>query len=224
MRGRLLGAEFLGTFLMVLAGTGSIVIDEESGGLSTLGIGIAFGVGVTSAILLVGRISGAHINPAVTLVMAVRGRLSWSLAPFYISAQLAGATAAAIVLAGLFGRSTNLGATLPKVDLWQAFAVELLISFLLVVIVLSAIGDGSSPLPRIAFVIGAYVGAAATLTGPLTGASMNPARSFGPALLSDVWTHHWLYWLAPIAGALAGAWTQARLPQRRPAILPGRVS
>ena len=200
---RAYAAEAVGTFLLVFAGPGAVVIDAVSGGaVSHLGVGISFGLAVMCAIFALGHISGAHINPAVTLGFAATGRFPWGHVPYYIIAQLLGAAAASAVHLGLFGNVANLGATVPTGGAGQAFGLEIVITFFLMFVILSVALDrralpGSAPIA-----IGGYVGLAATFSGPIAGASMNPARSFGPALLSGTWTAHWLYWLGPIAGAL----------------------
>jgi len=196
-------AEFLGTFLLVFAGPGAIVINEVSGGQIThIGIGLSFGFAVMAAIMAFGAISGAHINPAVSLSFAVNGRLSWSQLPAYVGPQLLGGVAAAAMLLALFGNVARLGATTPSGTELQALAIEAIISFFLMSVILSATTDAAASTASAAFTIGGYVGLAAIFAGPITGASMNPARSLGPSLLSGVWDGHWVYWLGPIGGAL----------------------
>ncbi len=199
-------AEFLGTFLLVFAGAGAIVIDAESqGGVSPIGIGLSFGLAVMAAIIIFGSVSGAHINPAVTVSFCVRGYLSVPKGFAYVGAQLAGAATAAAVLRVLFDRQANLGATIPSNGAWQALVLEVLLTFFLVLVVLSVAKGDRIELPMAAIAVGAYVGLAATFAGPISGASMNPARSFGPALMSGAWTDHWVYWVGPLLGALLAA-------------------
>lgn len=200
-------AEFLGTYLLVLGGAGAVVIDDVSnGGVTPLGVGLSFGLAVMAAIVIFGPVSGAHINPAVSLALAGRSLLSWTLLPLYLGAQLSGAVAAGLSLRALFGNVAHLGATLPTGSAWQALGLEVLLTFFLVLVVFS-VATGDSPAdPRLAaLAIGAYVALAATFAGPVAGASMNPARSFGPVLAGGDWSDHWVYWLGPIAGALAAA-------------------
>jgi aquaporin Z len=196
-------AEFLGTFLLVFAGSGAIVINEISGGqVSTLGVGLSFGLAVMAAIVIFGPVSGAHINPAVSVALASGGRLPWRLLPAYITAQLLGAVVAAAVLVALFDNVAKLGSTVPSGSALQALVLEMLLTFFLLYVILSVLREGADA--RIAgFVIGGYVSLAAIFAGPIAGASMNPARSFGPALVSGAWDDHWVYWLGPIFGALA---------------------
>jgi aquaporin NIP len=200
-------AEFLGTFLLVFAGPGAVVIEAVSnGGVTPVGIGLSFGLAVMAAIVIFGTISGAHINPAVSLAFASQGLLAWSMLPLYVGSQLAGAAGASAVHLVLFGNEANLGATLPTGSDGQALLLEIVITFFLGLIVFSVATDGRIE-PRVAaFSVGFYVALAATFSGPIAGASMNPARSFGPSLVSGVWESQWLYWLGPIAGALGGAY------------------
>ncbi len=198
-------AEFLGTFLLVFAGAGAIVIDADSGGgVTPVGIGISFGLAVTIAIVMFGDLSGAHINPAVTVGLASKGRLAWQQVPGYLTAQLVGASAASGVHRALFGDVADLGATAPSDTAAQAAVLEFILTFFLLLVV-SAVVDNARLAGAAAIVVGAYVGMAATFAGPVAGASMNPARSFGRALVANVWTDHWVYWLAPLSGGVAGA-------------------
>ncbi len=199
-------AEFLGTFLLVFAGTGAIVIDSVShGGVTAVGVGLSFGLAVMAAIVVFGVVSGAHINPAVTVSFCARGFLSIPKGAAYIGAQLAGAVAASAVLRALFDKQANLGASLPSDGAWQALVLETLLTFFLVMVVLSVARRDRIEPTLAAVAVGAYVGLAAIFAGPIAGASMNPARSFGPALLSGAWTDHWVYWVGPIIGALVAA-------------------
>jgi aquaporin Z len=197
-------AESLGTFLLVFAGPGAVVIDAVSGGgVTPVGIGLSFGLAVMAAIVIFGAVSGAHINPAVSLAMSSQGLLAWSRLPLYVGSQLTGAAAASAVHLALFDDVANLGATVPSDTARQAFVLEAVITFFLVLVVFTVATDGRIEPRLAAWAVGAYVALAATFSGPIAGASMNPARSFGPALLSGAWTDHWVYWLGPAAGALA---------------------
>lgn len=209
-------AEFLGTFLLVFAGAGAVVIDADSGGgVTPVGIGISFGLAVTIAVVIFGDVSGAHINPAVTVALASKGRLAWRRAPVYVTAQLAGAAAASGVHRTLFGDVADLGATAPSETAAQAALLEFILTFFLLLVVSAVASDARSPTGA-AVIVGAYVGLAAIFAGPVAGASMNPARSFGPALLANVWTDHWVYWLAPLSGGIAGAFAYGLLRPQRP--------
>lgn len=173
--------------------------------MTSLGIGLSFGLAVMAAIFSVGHISGAHINPAVTLVFALHRRFPWTQVPFYVAGQLAGAATASAVHLGLFGNVAHLGATIPSGSAWQALGLELVISFFLMFVIMAVATDARAVGGSAAIAVGGYVALAATFAGPIAGASMNPARSFGPALLSVSWTDHWVYWLGPIVGAALGA-------------------
>ncbi|HRQ90317.1 MAG TPA: aquaporin [Bacteroidia bacterium] len=193
-------AEFVGTFALVFVGTGAIVVDSVSGGaIRHLGISLAFGAVVGLMIAIFGRVSGAHLNPAVTVALASAGRFRASGAAGYIAAQLLGALAASALLRFLFPASETLGATLPSGHLSGAFVAEVAATALLVLTILGVTNTWgeSSGLPAIA--IGSAV---ALVAGPVSGASLNPARSIGPAVVGGEFDHLWLYLLAPLCGAL----------------------
>jgi MIP family channel proteins len=200
-------AEFVGTFLLVFAGPGAVVINEVSGGgVTSLGIGLCFGLAVMAAIYSVGHLSGAHINPAVTVAFALTRHFPWSSVPSYILAQLAGASVASATLLALFGNIAGLGSTVPSGSPLQAVGLELVLTLFLMFVVSAVATDVRAVGQAAAIAIGGYVALAATFAGPIAGASMNPARSFGPAaLLSGTWTSHWAYWAGPLAGAVLGA-------------------
>jgi aquaporin NIP len=198
-------AEFLGTFLLVFAGPGAIVIDAISdGGVTSLGIGLSFGLAVMVAIFSIGHISGAHINPAVTLAFALQGRFPWTQVPLYFGGQLAGAITASLVHLALFGNVARLGSSVPSDTTLQALGLEIVITFFLMFVITAVATDARAVGQGAAVAVGGYVALAATFSGPVAGASMNPARSFGPALVSGTWTDHWIYWLGPVAGAALG--------------------
>lgn len=199
-------AEFVGTFLLVFAGPGAVIVNEVSGGgVGSLGIGLSFGLAVMAAIYAVGHFSGAHINPAVTLAFALTRHFPWSLVPAYVASQLLGACAASAMHLALFGNFADLGATVPSGPPLQATLLELLLTLFLMFVVSAVATDVRAVGQAAAIAIGGYVALAATFAGPIAGASMNPARSFGPALLGGTWTAHWAYWAGPIAGAALGA-------------------
>jgi MIP family channel proteins len=198
-------AEALGTFLLVFAGPGAVVIDHVShGGVGTLGIGLSFGLAVMAAIYALGHISGAHINPAVTVAFWLTGEFPGARVPGYVVAQLAGAAGASGAHRLLFGNVAHLGATIPTGGAGQALGLELIITAFLMLVIAALATDRRAVPGTAAIAIGGYVALAATFSGPIAGASMNPARSFGPALVSGAWTDHWVYWVGPIAGALVG--------------------
>jgi aquaporin NIP len=199
-------AEGVGTFLLVFAGAGAAVINVVSdGGVTSLGIGLTFGLVVMVAIFAIGHISGAHINPAVTLAFATFGSFPWRHVPAYVIAQLIGATVAALALRWLFGNVGDLGSTIPTAGAGQALGLEVIITFFLMFVIVAVATDERAVPGAAAVAIGGYVALAATFAGPIAGASMNPARSFGPALASGTWIDHWVYWAGPIVGALLGA-------------------
>ena len=199
-------AEFVGTFALVFAGPGAAVIDAYThGGVTPIGVGLAFGLVVGSMIYAIGHISGAHINPAVTLSFSLTRHFPRRDVPGYIAAQLGGAAAASLVTKGLYGDTAHLGATLPRHGAGQAAVLEGLLTFFLMFVVMAVATDVRAVGEAAAIAIGGYVALAATFAGPIAGASMNPARSFGPALVSNDWTAWWAYWAGPIVGAIAGA-------------------
>ena len=190
--GRALTAELIGTFALVFFGPGAVVVDAQTGALGHAGVALVFGLTVAVVIAALAPISGAHINPAATLALALAGRFAWARVVPYVLVQLIGAALAAFTLLALFGLKGQLGVTLPVGSLTQAFVLEAVMTFFLLLVALR------SGLP---WVVGGVVGLEAMMGGPITGASMNPARSFGPALASGTWTAHWLYWAAPLLGA-----------------------
>ena len=196
-------SEAFGTFVLVFAGTGAIVANDISGGAVThVGIALTFGLVVFALIEALGEVSGAHINPAVTLGLAVAGRFPWAAVVPYILCQLMGAVAASLTLYGLFPEHVTLGATLPRGSAMQSFVFEFILTLILMFVIL-AVTLKRQPHPVIGLTIGAVVGLEALFAGPICGASMNPARSIGPALVSGQWQHLWLYIVAPVAGAVS---------------------
>ncbi len=203
-----IAAELLGTYGMVFAGTGAIMIDSLSGGKVThLGIGITFGLIVAAMIFTFGSISGAHINPAVTLAFTITRRLRWTVALCYIPAQLAGGILASLTLYYLLGPTASMGATLPSGSVEQSLFLEIILTFILMAIIMSLSVEPKVAGPVAALAIGGTVGLEAIFAGPISGASMNPARSLAPALVGWEWHGHWAYWVGPMAGAALGAVT-----------------
>ena len=193
-------AEFLGTFVLVAIGPGAAMVADKSRAFGHSGVALAFGLAVTLCVAAFGHLSGAHINPAVTIgFWSVRRFPARDVAP-YVIAQSLGAIAASALLVWLLGPVGNFGATVPSVPTPQAFVIEAAYTGLLGFVIMAVATDDRTP-PAIApFVLGITVFAGALVTGPLTGGSFNPARSLGPAVMGKVWTAHWLYWLAPIVG------------------------
>ncbi|MCW1925763.1 MIP family channel protein [Luteolibacter arcticus] len=196
-------AEFLGTFFLVFAGTGAIVINEVSGGaIGHAGIALTFGLVVMAMIHAFGDVSGAHLNPAVTLAFSVAKRFPWREVPLYLAAQFAGAFAASGLLKGLFPDAGTLGATLPAGSVAQSFTLEIVLTAALMLVILSVSTGAKEKGITAGMAIGATVGLEAMFAGPICGASMNPARSLAPALVSGHIEHLWLYPVATILGAL----------------------
>ena len=199
---RKLTAELFGTFALVFAGTGAIVIDDLRGGVTHVGISLTFGLIVLALIYALGDLSGAHINPAVTLGFAAARRFPLGLVVPYILSQCAGALLASVLLRWLFWDHATLGATPPAGPVWQSFVLELILTLLLMVVIL-AVSTGAKEKGIMAGVaVGAVIALEALFAGPVCGASMNPARSLAPALVSGNLKHLWIYLTAPVAGAL----------------------
>jgi aquaporin Z len=196
-------SEFIGTFSMVFCGTGAMTINEVTGGEVThVGIAITWGLIVMAMIYAFGETSGAHFNPAVTIAFAYAKKFSWKEVPIYIIAQILGAFVASSILWFLFPASEILGATIPTVDVWRAFVLELLLTFFLMVVIIN-VSTGSKEMGVVAGIaIGGVVLLEAMFAGPITNASMNPARSIAPAIVSGNLQHLWMYITAPILGAL----------------------
>lgn len=197
-------AEALGTFCLVFVGTAAIVVNDLGGGVIThAGVAVAFGLIVLAMIYAIGDISGAHINPAVTIAFAVARRLPMGLVVPYIAAQCAGAILASLTVLLLFPESETLGQTMPAGTIMQTFVLEVVLTFMLMFVILSVSTGAKEKGITAGIAIGAVVGLEALFGGPISGASMNPARSLGPALASLNFTHLWIYIAAPIIGALA---------------------
>jgi MIP family channel proteins len=175
-------AEGIGTFALVFAGCGAIMVDAKTGALGHVGVAITFGLVIMVMIYAVGHISGAHFNPAVTLAFAVSRHFAWPRVAVYWSAQLAGALVAAIVLRGSLGNVANVGAMFPSGSDAQAFLWESVLTFFLMFVIMAVATDTRAVGEAAAIAIGGTVGLDAMFGGPVTGASMNPARSLGPAI------------------------------------------
>jgi aquaporin NIP len=197
-------AELLGTFALVFCGTGAIVINQQSGGVVThVGIAITFGFIVMAMIYALGNISGAHLNPAVTIAFTIAKRFRVKEVLPYIISQLAGAMLASVTLNYLFPFNKTLGATLPAGSASQSFILECILTFLLMLVIIN-VATGSKEQGMFAgLAIGSTVLLEAMFAGPVCGASMNPARSIAPAIVSGHTEHLWIYITAPILGAAA---------------------
>jgi aquaporin Z len=197
-------AEFIGTFALVFAGTGAIVVNEVSGGAIThVGVALTFGLIVLVMIYTFGDISGAHLNPAVTLGFWAARRMLLAQVPAYVSSQLLGAVAASGALRVLFSRSQLLGATLPSGSDMQSLVLEAILTFLLMLTILNVSTGAKEKGITAGIAVGALIGLEAMFAGPISGASMNPARSLGPALVAGHCEHLWVYLVGPTVGALA---------------------
>jgi len=206
---RLLAAEFVGTFALVFAGCGAIMVDAKTGALGHVGVAISFGLVIMVMVYAVGHISGAHFNPAVTVAFALSRHFPRRRLLGYWTAQLLGALAAAAILRGSLGNVADVGATLPSGSQGQSFLWELMMTFFLMFVIMAVATDTRAVGEAAAIAIGGAVALDALFGGPITGASMNPARTLGPAIVASEWTDTWIYLVAPVTGALAGAMVYA---------------
>lgn len=200
-------AEGVAAFVLVFAGCGAIVVDgERGGGLGTLGIAVAFGLAIMVMIYATGHVSGAHINPAVTIAFAAARHFPVRDAFAYVPAQLGGAVAGALALRIAWdGAPADLGATTPSVGTGAALLYEVVLTAILMFVITAVATDTRAVGAAAAIAVGGAVALDAAVGGPVTGASMNPARSLGPAIVAWEWGDQWIYVVAPIAGALVGA-------------------
>jgi MIP family channel proteins len=200
-------AEALAAFALVFTGCGAIVADARYGGaLGTVGVGLVFGLVIMVMVYATGHLSGAHINPSVTVAFTLTRHFPAREAVAYIGAQLAGATVAALVLLGVWtDKPAHLGATIPTVSAGSAFLYEAILTAFLMFVIMAVATDTRAVGAAAAIAIGGVIGLDALFGGPVTGASMNPARSFGPALVSGDWHDFWVYVAGPVVGAAAGA-------------------
>ena len=203
--GRRLAAEALGAFALVFFGAGAIMVDADGGGLGQLGVALAFGLAIATMIYALGHVSGAHFNPAVSLGFALTRHFPWSRVAGYWAAQAAGAVAAAFLLRASLGDVANVGATLPSGSDRQSFLWEVVLTFFLMLVIWAVATDPRAVGEAAALAVGGTVGLCALVGGPVSGASMNPARSLGPALASGEFEALWIYLLAPLVGASLGA-------------------
>jgi aquaporin NIP len=196
-------SEFLGTFCLVFAGTGAIVINQTSGGvISHVGIALTFGLVVMAMIYTFGDISGAHLNPAVTCGFVAARRMPAGEGVFYIASQIGGTTAASTVMRLLFPQNATLGMTQPAGTAMQSFVLEFLLTAILMLVILNVSVGAKEKGITAGIAIGGVIALEAMFAGPICGASMNPARSLGPALIANNLAGLWIYLAAPVAGAL----------------------
>ncbi len=201
---RALLAEAIGTFALVFAGAGAIMVDAKTHALGHVGVAIVFGLVIMAMIYAVGHVSGAHFNPAVSFAFALTRHFPWPRMVAYWAAQLTGALVAAALLRASLGNHADVGATLPAGSNAQALLWEVVLTFFLMFVIMSVATDARAVGEAAAIAIGGTVGLDAMFGGPITGASMNPARSLGPALVSGQLHAFWIYIVAPLAGAALG--------------------
>lgn len=200
-------AEGLAAFALVFAGCGAIIADDVYGGaLGVVGVAMVFGLVIMAMVYATGHLSGAHINPAVTVAFTLTRHFPPREAVAYIVAQLVGASAAALALLAVWpDKPAELGATVPTVGVGSALVYETLLTGFLMFVIMAVATDTRAVGAAAAIAIGGVIGLDALFGGPVTGASMNPARSFGPALASGTWTDFWVYLAGPLLGAVGGA-------------------
>jgi MIP family channel proteins len=213
-------AEAVGTFVLVFAGCGAIVTDARSdGGVGVVGVGLVFFLVLLAAIAALGHVSGAHFNPGVSLSFFLTRHLPARDLGAYVTAQAIGATVAALMLLVVWpSHPADLGATQPTIAVGRAILVESVLTALLMLVIMSVATDTRAVGAPAALAIAAAVGLAAIAFGPLTGASLNSARSFGPALVSGQWNDFWVYLVGPLLGAPLGALAYEYVRGERPAL------
>ena len=202
---RTAAAELIGTFALVFAGAGAVVVDARTHALGHVGIAITFGLVIMAMIYAVGHVSGAHFNPAVSFAFALTRHFPWPRVAVYWVAQLAGALLAAGLIRLSIGSDAHVGATLPAGSQVQSLVWEIVLTFFLMFVIMAVATDTRAVGEAAAIAIGGTVGLDAMFGGPVSGASMNPARSLGPAIVSGDLHAVWLYVVAPLAGAALGA-------------------
>ena len=209
----------IGTYALVTAGCGAIMVDALTGSLTHVGVALTFGLIITVMIAATGHISGAHFNPSVTIAFALTRHFAWRDVPVYLASQFLGAILGALTLRLLFGDVAQLGATLPAGSTGQSFMLEILLTAVLMFVIVAVATDTKAVGETAALAIGFTVALDALWAGPISGASMNPARSLGPALIAGVWTDQWIYLLAPVMGASLGAvayqWLREPIPREK---------
>ncbi|XP_021647961.2 aquaporin NIP6-1 [Hevea brasiliensis] len=213
---RKVGAEFIGTFILIFAGTATAIVNQKTQGTETLiGLAASTGLAVMIVILSTGHISGAHLNPSVTIAFAALKHFPWKQVPVYIGAQVMASVSAAFALKGIFHPIMGGGVTVPSGGYGQAFALEFIISFNLMFVVTAVATDTRAVGELAGIAVGATVMLNILIAGQSTGASMNPVRTLGPAIAANNYKGIWIYLTAPILGALCGAGTYSavKLPE-----------
>jgi MIP family channel proteins len=196
-------AEFMGTFALVFAGTGAIITNDIThGAVTNTGVALTFGLVVLTMVYAVGDVSGAHLNPAVTLGFFAARRLAGKMVLPYVFSQLSGALAASLLLRGLFPQHSTLGTTAPAGPALQSLILEIILTALLMFVILNVSVGAKERGITAGIAVGSVIALEALFAGPISGASMNPARSFAPALVSQHLADLWIYLVAPVAGAL----------------------
>lgn len=226
IEGRRAVAEAIGTYFLVLIGPGAVMVNARTDGvIGHAGIALAFAFVVLAIIYALGHISGAHINPAVTIAFWSAGRFPGRDLPQYVLAQCTGALLASFTLRAVLGPVDLLGATVPSIPTGAAFAVEWLLSFVLMFVIMAVATDERVADGFAGIAVGLTVGFDAMMGGPLTGASMNSARSLGPAVAGGIWEAHWIYWVAPVTAMMVAVRVYEFLrPAGGPAVVPSGVT
>lgn len=202
---QVLAAEAIGAFALVFAGCGAIMVNEETGDLGHVGIALTFGLVIMAMVYAVGHVSGAHLNPAVTLAFAVTRRFPAGRVPAYWAAQVVGALLAALLLRASLGDVADVGATMPSGSQAQSFLWEVVLTAVLLFVIMAVATDTRAVGEAAAIAIGGTIALASLAGGPVSGASLNPARSVGPAVAAAEMDSLWLYLVAPLFGGLVGA-------------------
>ena len=210
------GAECIGVFFLVLAACGSVIVGGLTGAYGHMGMAFSPGLVAMVMVAATGHLSMAHLNPAVTLAFALTGHFPWREVPYYISGQLIAAALGAAVLRFLFGNVFVLGANQPAGPIVQSLVLEVLVTAILMFVIAAVATDRRAKGLPAGLAIGGAVALNVLWAGPISGASMNPARSFGPVLISGVWTAHWIYWVGPIVGAALAAFAYEFVRDTKP--------
>ncbi len=210
-------SEALGTFALVFFSAGAVAVDAASGGAVTgVGAGIVAGLVVVAMVYALGHVSGAHINPVVTLAFRVAGRIGTARALAYVAAQVVGCILAGLAIVAIVGDAGDAGATAPLIGgVDVALLSEIILTFFLALVILGVATDARAEGGFAGLAVGGYVGLAILAWGPIANASMNPARSLGPAIAGGEWSSHWVYWVGPITGSVLGALAYGLLRARR---------